>query len=1111
MSKTISYGTIVKSELWPEQLKVIAYKPLPGGYVHIVGTLNHSKDCVEQELSASETKSLEIVDAADVDFTGKPMHVLLALEAKRYRNAPLSQPAFAVGGAKVDALPHQIEAVSQALKQTQIRFLIADEPGAGKTIMAGLIAKELKLRHQAKRILIVVPGHLITQWTQEMKTRFEERFTLVARPYVDAHPHENVWKREQQIITSMDFARQDDIRNEIKNSRFELVIVDEAHKMAAYQYGNKTEKTKRYQLGECLSRVTTHLLFLTATPHRGDDENFRFFLELLRPGSFANASKPQELIYQSNNPIFIRRVKEKLKDFQGKPLFLERYVHTKPFRLGIESETEMVLYNQLSEYIREQYNKFSENVQKRNNIAFALVILQRRLASSTYALHISLRRRKKRLEELLEQATIQIDEIPTEQQCEEAEELSEAERAERERQWECLSFAENRDELRDEIETLKRLEQDAQKIIDTEQEIKLDELKKALDELNQKYTNQKILIFTEYADTLEYLAKKVEDWGFSVSVIHGKMNHQKRIEAQETFRKQTQLLIATDAAGEGINLQFCHLMINYDLPWNPNRLEQRMGRIHRYGQKKEVHVINLVAADTREGAVLTRLFEKLQTIRESLGKDSVYDIIGQLFPKKNLRRLILEAAANTQKHEQVLHEIDTAQLHALEHFNRKTIPESEINWEQIGKIQQKEREYGIMPQDKREFFIKTWETLRAKIHQHDDGFLSIPHIPKPILRRSEEQQFTQRYPALEEKTYPKVTFDKEKATNHLEAEFIDAGHPLFEATLDYVANKYADELKKGAAFEDPDRKFNGVIVFAEGEIHDVKNTLVAKRLFACYVPQDDEKVQQINPAIIWNFKGTTPPAKTGKIKTQKKKVNQYVRERLEKYAKKLKEKRERQVEITKTYGIGAFEQQIQELDRKLIELNIRLEKGENVTLAIRNKQQMKENAQKEKEKLEHECQQNVRLRKKSPIFVGAIHVRHAEEATQTDDDKYNKSEIERIGMVVATKHEEKQRRTVEDVSAQNLGFDLRSTASDGKVRYIEVKARSKKNISVQLTRNEWLKAEQLKDNYYLYVVLNAENKPKLYTIQNPAEKLSSIRHEVRYEIPLSEITKAEPV
>ena len=1111
MIEDITFGTIVESSLWTEPVKVLTYQPLSHGDVHIVGTLIDSQDIINQELTQTEVETLQIVQS-QVNFSGNARRAFLSLEAKRYRYAALYDPTLAISISKVDPLPHQIEAVWQVLKQPRIRFLIADDPGAGKTIMAGLIAKELKLRNQVKRTLIVSPGHLTTQWTQEMKIRFEENFTQVTRALVNAYPHENVWNREQQLITSMDFARQDEIRGAIANTRFDLIIVDEAHKMAAYQYGDKIEKTKRYQLGECLSNCTTHLLFLTATPHRGDPENFRLFLDLLEPGFFADVTQIQESIKKKDNPLFIRRVKEDLKDFEGKPLFLPRHVQTKPFRLGAESESEMELYNELSEYIREQYNRFSENSQKRNNVAFALVILQRRLASSTYALHVSLQRRQQRLEELLQSATLETDTVPTEQQRDDVEDLSETERWEREEQWEVLSVAENREELRDEIETLKHLERNAQQIIDSEKEIKLQQLKEALDELNSQHPNQKILIFTEYFDTLEYLTQKVKAWGFSVSVIHGKMTHERRIEAQETFEKETQILIATEAAGEGINLQFCHLMINYDLPWNPNRLEQRMGRIHRYGQKREVHVINLVASDTREGAVFTRLFEKLDTIRNAFGTDRVYDVIGELFPKRNLSQLMLEAAASTRDYTQLLNEIeaplDPVQLDLFKDFNQDTLVSPYINLPQVNELQQQAREHGLIPEYTREFFRKTFETLNSMLHQRKDGFFRIDRVPTQIMRISQDAQFKVMYPTFKRRSYPKVTFDKAEALTDPTAEFFSFGHSLFEATLRYVEQEYIEDLKTGACFEDPDGRFNGVIAFYEGEIRDGTDTVSGKRLFAFYVSQNSETVEPINPAVIWDFQETPPTSEPIPIQELEDKVGAQVRLHLDEYKQELIDERQRQVDIKRRYGITSLERLILNLDSELLDLAVRSNNGEDVKRPIQDKTEQKEHYEDEKEKLEQSCQREVTLIRKPPTFAGAIRVRPAADGSQLDTPPYNKSEIERIGMQHAIRHEEAQGCTVQDVSIENLGFDIRSKTPDGEIRCIEVKARAD-SAPIILTSNEWFRAKQLKDNYFLYVVLNAATQSELYIIQNPANQISTVRQitEVRYQVPLAEITK----
>lgn len=1111
LNQEIEYGTVIEGPKWSEPVEIIAYQPLPDGGFHVVGTLTSSKTGVNEEITKAEAEDIQVA-TTEIDFSGNARHVFLGLEAKRYRYAALYDPTLAISISKVDPLPHQIEAVWQVLSQTRIRFLIADDPGAGKTIMAGLILKELKLRNQVKRILIVSPGHLTTQWAEEMKTRFEENFAHITRPYVNTHSQENVWNREQQIITSMDFARQDDIRNVIANTHFDLVIVDEAHKMAAYQYGDKTDKTKRYQLGECLSKCTTHYLFLTATPHRGDPENFRLFLDLLEPGFFADPIQIQESIQKKDNPLFIRRIKEDLKDFEGKPLFLPRHVHTKPFRLGSESEIEMELYNALSEYIREQYNRFTEDSQKRNNVAFALVILQRRLASSTYALLISLQRRQKRLNELLQHSTRIVDEIPSEQHREEVEDLSDDERRELEEQWEVLSVSGSREELIDEIETLKILEQDAKEIIDNENELKLQELRKALDELHEKHPNEKVLIFTEYFDTLDYLEQKLTAWEYTVSVIHGKIPHERRIEAQETFRNKTQILLATEAAGEGINLQFCHLMINYDLPWNPNRLEQRMGRIHRYGQKREVYVINLVAADTREGAVFNRLFEKLETIRSQIGTDRVYDVIGELFPQRNLAQLILHAAASTRDHRQLIEEIDSTldaeQLEFLQTFNEDTLVSPYINLPQVNELQQQAREQGLIPEYICEFFRRTLDTLNCPLYQRQDGLFRLERIPYQITRISEDQKFREMYPVITRKDYPKVSFDKSDAMTESDVEFITFGHSLFEATLRYAEQTFTQSLNSGACFEDPDGKYNGIIVFYEGEIRDGAKNVAGKRLFAYYRSDDSDIIEKVNPAIIWDFQEIEVGQIPQSIKIQEidQKFGSQVRSDLEQYRQELNDERQRQVDIKIKYGVASLTQLILKLDSDLLDLGVREDRGEDVRIVIQNKKQQKNHYEDEKVKVEKACKQEITLSRTPPILTGVIHVRPCIDNDYTDESRLDKLKIERIGMEYATHYEEAQGCIVTDVSQENLGFDIRSKTPDGKIRCIEVKARAE-YAPVILTSNEWLMAKQLKEDYFLYVVLNAKTQPELITIQNPSEKITGIKQitDVRYQVPLSEI------
>lgn len=526
----IKPGDIIQSPRWDEPIEVKLVENL-GDYVKLIAVTVHSRKHIDQLIKQADLEDAKI-SKVDKLFGADPQHVFLSLEAKRYRYADLYDPLLAVNTSKVDPLPHQVEAVyGYVLKLPRIRFLIADDPGAGKTIMAGLIIKELKLRRLVNRILIVVPGHLKDQWRRELNDRFEEKFVVIDRSLMDMTYGENVWDRENQIITSIDFCKRDDILPSLSATQFDLIIADEAHKMSAYRYGDKTSKTGRYRLGETLSRIGVHMLFLTATPHRGDPENFRLFLDLLQPGFFANTEMLEDSISQRDNPLFIRRLKEDLKNFEGEPLFLPRHVDTVPFDLGADSPLEKDLYNELSAYVHTQYNK-ALSKDKRRNVAFALVILQRRFASSVYAVWRSLERRKKRLTELLVNFQNGSNKDVKTFDFEAIEDSTEEDRWKEEELWETLSVAENREELQKEIGTLEGLIVEARNIIDSDSEIKLSELKSTLENLNNGYPGKKILIFTESRDTLEYLYKRIQSWGYAANTIHGGMGLENRIEEE---------------------------------------------------------------------------------------------------------------------------------------------------------------------------------------------------------------------------------------------------------------------------------------------------------------------------------------------------------------------------------------------------------------------------------------------------------------------------------------------------------------------------------------------------------------------------------------------------
>jgi len=1083
----IRSGMVIQSSFFPEPVKIEKVEDF-GDFVRIVGATINSNQHIDTIIPKEEISRLKAF-TYDTDFSASADNVFLGLEAYRFRLASLFDPILAMNVSRVDPLPHQIEAVyGYVLKLPRIRFLIADDPGAGKTIMAGLVIKELKLRGLAKRILIVAPGHLKDQWRRELKEKFSENFVIVDRYTMDAHFGENVWERENQVITSIDFAKQEHVLNSLSSVHWDLVIVDEAHKMAAYRYGEKISKTARYKLGEVLSKTSEHLLFLTATPHKGDPENFRLFLDLLEPGFFSDKSMLMESIKNRDNPLFIRRLKEDLRDFEGRPLFLPRHVFTIKFNI---TDEERRLYYELSKYVINQYNKALKSEKKRN-VAFALIILQRRMASSVYALKRSLERRKRRLEEYLR------DGIEKEVRLTDIEEIEDYEEEERwriEQDWEALSVAETKEELEKEIKTIEMLIEMADNIIKKESEVKLKELKKLMERYELK--NQKILIFTESRDTLDYLYDKIRSWGYSINYIHGGMKLEDRIKAEREFKHNTQIMVATEAAGEGINLQFCNIMINYDIPWNPNRLEQRMGRIHRYGQTKEVFIYNLVNEDTREGMVLARLLDKLKEIREALG-DKVFDVIGEIFPGKDFYQLVIEAAANARDIDEILKTIeaklDEEYIAKVKDALGESLATRFIDYTRIKEMAEKAKEYRLIPEYTENFFVRAFEKAGGRITKTGE-FYRIDSIPYEIRKIAAEESFKNTWGTLASK-YRNITFDKDVAMKNADAEFVSFGHPLFEAVMEWVLRNYLKDCMKGAVFRDPSGIYNGLIFFFEGEVRDGKGIVAGKRLFAIYRDDRTGEVKSLNPSIIWDL---APSSGDYNLEERwKKEAESFAIRALMEFKDELLEERLRQAEIKEKYGVKSLESLIRNYDIKLIEYEERRKKGEKMELAIQMAERRKKEYEKALEELKWEIEREKNLTVSMPKLIGVIRV-------VAGDEMVSDEEIERIGMEVAMSYERMHGRVPEDVSKENLGYDIRSKGMDGEVRYIEVKARATTG-DVALTPNEWFKARRFKEQYWLYIVENAAINPTLYIINNPAERLEVVEkvEAVRFIVPANE-------
>lgn len=1069
----IKEGAVLKGPFWPEPIEIKKVEQ-QGKRVRIIGATIYSNNNIDQLINDEEIQQIlpgELV----LDFSAPADEVFLSLEALRYKFASLFDPFLAMSTSKIDPLPFQLDAVYlHALKMPRMRFMIADDPGAGKTIMAGLIIKEMKLRGLVKRILIVTPGHLKQQWKRELKDKFQENFTIVDRGFLNTYGSESPWEVENQTITSIDFAKREDVRNSLLGVEWDLVIVDEAHKMAAYKYGKNTTKTSRYKLGEVLSKRSRNLLFLTATPHKGDPENFRLLFDLLEPGFFSKTHMITEAKENNDNPLFIRRIKEQLRDFEGKPIFTKRYTYTHKFQL---SDVEMDLYNKLSKYVITQYNiALSKN--NRRNFAFTLLILQRRMASSTYALLKSLIRKKEKYEAIIKNPSLLKD---TKLDLTDREDESEAERWEQETQWELSTVSKSLEELKDELNTINELIDMSKSILNNGDETKLNELKKILKSIG----DEKVLIFSEAKDTLDYLFKRLTSWGYSVNVIHGGMSMEQRIEAERVFRKETQIMVATEAAGEGINLQFCHIMVNYDIPWNPNRLEQRMGRIHRYKQKKDVTIFNLIAGNTREGKVLARVLEKLDQIRKAIGSDKVYDVIGDIFPGKNIYQLVIDAVSRRRNVDDIIkNDID---IKIDEDYKEKLLTEvmeeglvNSIDYKSIDEISERTKELKLVPEYIEEFFKKAFEKAGGKFRARKDNSISIRSVPFEIKKVADNLHFKKDYGTLNH-SYPYLTFDKDAASDNDDLEFISFGHPLFEAVLKWVNESYSTEMQRGAVFEDPSGTYNGIFWFFEGEVKDGKNEVAGKKLFAIY--DDTKTIQEINPSIIWDFVAVND-AEPMNNDFDKKKAQDLVVDSIEKYKSELKTERQRQAHVKRKYGLKSIEYSIGDLNANISEYEIRKGQGEDMDIAIRRAIERKKNYEIAKGNLETEIAQEESLSMSMPKFLGAIMVKPGNSKMATDKN------IEMIGMEMSMEYERMEGRHPEDVSAENLGFDVRSKDDNGPTRYIEVKARKDEGL-IALTLNEWFKAKRFKDHYWLYVVANAAINPSLYIIQNPAEFLNA--------------------
>jgi SNF2 family DNA or RNA helicase len=712
--------------------------------------------------------SIELVQGGRPwSFDGDGHLLRLVSEAQRIHLAWLFDPYLAITTSLVEPLPHQISAVyEEMLPRQPMRFLLADDPGAGKTVMAGLLIRELMVRGDLERCLIVAPGSLTEQWQDELHEKFGLEFELMTREMIEASRMSNPFEDKSLLIVRLDqLSRNEDVQERLKAAReWDLVVCDEAHRMSGHFQGGEVKLTKRYKLGQVVGGHCRNFLLMTATPHNGKEEDFQLFLALLDGDRFEGRFR--DGVHTADPSDIMRRmVKEDLKRFDGRDLFPERRSYTVQYEL---SGPEANLYAEVTDYVRIEMNRADRvaeegDQQRKVNVGFALMTLQRRLASSPEAIFKSIERRRQRLEDRLRAERIQLrghesEPLKLEPKGYSEDDLDELydeapqeEREDVETDLVDLSTAARTiEELGLEIERLKELEALAKAVRQSERDAKWAQLNTILDDplmIDAKGNRRKLVIFTEFKDTLVYLASRIRrrlGRAEAVVEIHGSVKREDRRKVVHGFMNDPEVvvLIANDAAGEGVNLQRAHLMVNYDLPWNPNRLEQRFGRIHRIGQQEVCHLWNLLAKDTREGDVYYRLLDKLNAEREAL-KDKVFDVLGQLFDQRALRDLLMEAiryGSDPEVQARVNRVVDNAvdRDHLRRLLELRALVNDSMDLSKVQAIREDmERAHArrLQPNYIQAFFTEAFQRLGGRMSRREPGRFEITHVPSSIRER----------------------------------------------------------------------------------------------------------------------------------------------------------------------------------------------------------------------------------------------------------------------------------------------------------------------------------------------------------------------------------------
>ena len=1070
----------------------------------------------------------------ELDFAGNPDAVAAVAEAWRLAYGHQFNPAFASETARIDPLPHQRVAVyERMLRQEPLRFLLADDAGAGKTIMTGLYVREMLSRGRIRRVLIVPPAGLVGNWERELRTLFGLRFRIAAgadNPFRGADG--------DRVIVSLDTLTGERAFTALREpavAPYDLVVFDEAHKLSATAEGGRIRKRRRYELAEALAGCAApesrfaglgwaarHLLLLTATPHMGKDSPYHFLWRLLDPQVFSTGEAFRRFPPERRHRHFIRRTKEEMVGLDGGPLYRTRTCDTFSYDLSGGPDGEQALYERTTAYLTDTYGRALSN---RPAVRLAMSVFQRRLASSTWALLRSLERRIEKLTRTIDDLQsgrmsaadlhrrqsgldreFRADFFDTHGADEDAHGDGLGERSE---EYEDAVLgamtAVTVEEVRREIGRLEELSARARRLVDTGGESKFETLREMLED--PRHADEKWLIFSEHRDTVDYLIRRLEGLGFSgrIAQVHGGMSWPEREEQVERFRRPAgaRYLVATDAAGEGINLQFCRLMVNYDIPWNPARLEQRMGRIHRYGQRHDVRIVNLVAGKTREGRVLCVLLDKLDAIRRDLDSDQVFDVIGRLFENASLREYLLAALTDPRGVVgRIESEVTAARVRDIGDRERTVYGAAEQGAERLGAVRnevERERYLRLLPGYVRRLVAKAAGLLDLDIRGDLDAFFALaPRRPGAL---------DGLLAALE--AYPAAARERlcvRRPAADADGVWLHPGEPIFDALCGRILAAYGRDAQRGAIFADPRADapylFHLLEVSVAQESHGQPrgHRVLDRRLLGVRHGGDGAPaecdVERL--LLLRGAPGVAPGAVAlaGRGSAMRAEAAQYaertvlerlVAERRDAARAELPERRRR---TRVGYSLRAAE-----LAARRVRLSDRRDRAEqDDSLAEIKREQRLISTEKEQALagLDSASERIVPGGVRFLVHALAVPAADAEEVERYDE------RVEEIAVGIAVAWEQERGGRVSDVSKPERarsaglpdwpGFDLLSR-HPGEARNIEVKGRAGQG-AIAMEANEWKQACHLGDSYWLYVVFDcATPRPRLVRVRDPFAKL----------------------